>query len=182
MIASLLRWSTGRMAALGVALMVIVGQVVFRLGPYPRLEALPGGADLPETASTAPAVVAAYLERIGPEGRELYAQFQWFDLLNPVLICVALVPLIGWLLHRAGVADRAWRYLILLPLVAGLMDLVEDVLLMGVIAAYPATGAWSGLLPLITMLKFGAVVLALPAVLGLGIAAVVRWRRGRLGG
>ncbi|MBL8978375.1 MAG: hypothetical protein JNM53_08185 [Gemmatimonadetes bacterium] len=179
MIASLLRWSTGRMAALGVALMVIVGQVVFRFGPYPRLEALPGGADLPETASTAPELVAAYLERIGPEGRELYARFQWFDLLNPVLICVALVPLIGWLIGRAGVADRPWRYLILLPFVAGAMDLVEDFLLMGAIAAYPAAGAGSGVLPLITMLKFGAVVLALPAVLGLSIAGVLRARRGR---
>ncbi len=181
MIASLLRWSTGRMAALGVALMVIIGQVIFRFGPYPRLEALPGGADLPETASTAPALVAAYLERIGPEGRELYARFQWFDLLNPVLICVALVPLIGWLIGRAGVADRPWRYLILLPFVAGAMDLVEDFLLMGAIAAYPATAAGSGILPLITMLKFGALILALPAVLGLAIAGVVRGRRGRLG-
>lgn len=179
MIASLLRWSTGRMAALGVALMIIGGQLIFRLGPYPRLEALPGGADLPETASTAPAMVAAYLERIGPEGRELYAQFQWFDLLNPVLICVALVPLIGWLLGRAGVADRPWRYLILLPFVAGAMDLLEDVLLMGVIAAYPEPAAGGGLLPLITMLKFGAIVLVLPAVLGLAIAGVMRGRKGR---
>jgi hypothetical protein len=179
MIASLLRWSTGRMAVLGVAVMVIGGQLLFRLGPYPRLESLPGGADLPETASTAPAVVAAYLERIGPEGRVLYAQFQWFDLLNPVLICVALVPLIGWLVGRAGVADRPWRYLILLPVVGGAMDLVEDALLMGAIAAYPAPAAGSGLLPLITMLKFGALLPVIPAVVGLGIAAVVRWRRGR---
>jgi hypothetical protein len=106
-------------------------------------------------------------------GRALYWDFQVWDLVNPLLIGFLGVAAIGWLIRRSGLAPRL-RLSILVPFVAPLADLGENVVLMGAPAAFPDTTRVAHLLPVVTATKFAG--LAGTVLLAVGLIALVIMR------
>lgn len=145
--------------------------VASRVAPAPLLEEWP---------VTAPIDVSAVLDTLGTDGREAYASFQQLDSVNATLAAGVIAILILFCVERFG-RRTAWRGLAILP--AGLLaaELVENMTLSRLIAAYPDVAAGSiTLLGTATRAKFVfglvAFVIAIACLFG-AIVGTVR-RRG----
>lgn len=174
------RWiavATGRRALIGVPAALAGSALAFRLGPYETVRAAAGLLGLPEEADTSPAAVSTFLTQIGEAGRAQYATFQYWDFLNPVLITIAGTLLLGWLLGRTGLGQTRWALLLLLPVLGGVADVAENLLLLQAVGHFPAPAPLGGALPIVTMIKFGGIVAVVPVALVLGVIAAARGRR-----
>ncbi len=150
---TVLRWSTGRRVLQALLLMGLGGGALFQLGPYPTLKSEAGGAPLPEETVMSPAAFRSFLSDLGESGRALYSSFQIWDLLNPLLIGFLGVALIGWLVGNSGLVPGR-RLVIIVPFVAPLADLGENILILLAIAAFPDVTRLASLLPVVTIMKF----------------------------
>ncbi len=178
MIDRILKWATGARAVVALAALGFGGVPLFRASPYDDVKALLGGASLPEETITSSERFAEVLEVLGVTGRELYLQFQVWDLLNPILSGVAGAMLLGWLLKRSRRADSAWRFVVLLPVVTLCADLLENLVIAIAVGAFPDLGAIGNALPLATAAKFGAVIATMVSIVLLALL----WIRDRLSG
>lgn len=161
------------MAAFGLG-----GTLLFRLSPYADVKTLLDDASLPEETITSPDRFAEVLETLGAAGRELYLQFQIWDMLNPILFGVAGAMLLGWLLKRSQRSSSAWRFVALLPVALLAADLLENLVISLGIGAFPDRAATGLVLPLVTAAKFGAAIGTIIAAVLLALA----WLRDRLAG
>ena len=180
MIDRLLGLATGRRVLVALVLLGVGGRALFLLGPYPALKRLAPPFPLPEETTTAIPELRAFLEHLGSSGREVYAAFQWWDMLNPVLVAVAGTLLVSWLINRAGHQRRIWRYAAMLPLLAAVADVAENLLLRAAIVAHPELPAMAVLLPSVTKAKLLGLMLTVPIAIGLSFAAIVRAARARM--
>lgn len=124
-----------------------------------------------------PDKVYTYLEVLGAEGRQLYATLHIAaDLVFPVIYSLFFAFAIAWLLRQLAASDHPVQRLILLPFVAGLADLAENVSILIMNWAYPTRlDGLARLANLFTLIKFGLMPLGVAfIVIGLGILA---WRR-----
>ena len=165
----ILQSATGARAAVAAAALVFGGIPLFQLSPYASVKSLLGGSSLPEETITSSARLAEVLGDLGAVGRELYLQFQVWDLLNPVLIGFAGAMLLGWVLKRGRRANSVWRFVVLLPVAALCADLLENVVISIAIGAFPDFGAIGYALPFVTAAKFGAVVATMASVVLLAL-------------
>lgn len=179
MISRMLAFATGRRVLVALVFLGIGGTVLFRLGPYTGLKALARPYPLPEETTTAPLELASFLQHLGSAGRDLYARFQWWDMLNPLLITVAGTLLMAWLIRHAGHERRIWRFAVFLPGIAGAADLIENFLLRAAIAAFPSVSGSGGMLANLTKVKLLSLMVMVPIAIGLGAVVLTRSVRAR---
>lgn len=178
MIERIITLATGARVAIALAALGFGGVPLFRASPYAAVKSLLGGASLPEETVTSPERFVEVLEILGAPGRELYLQFQAWDLLNPILIGGAGAMLLGWLLKRSRRANSAWRFAVLFPVAALCTDLLENLVISLAVGAFPDVGALGSALPLVTASKFGAVIATMVSALLLALL----WIRDRVSG
>lgn len=144
--------------------------------PTPELASRAG--PLPETRFLAAGEgVRAFLTQLGPAGRQLYAVQQVIDLAFIALY----VPVMRVGIRRA--AGLTWRsgrpWLVALPLLAGITDVVEDACLLVMVAAFPDEAAlvqsFLGIIATAKMVLFG---LSFVSLVVLGIWAIRSESRG----
>lgn len=152
---------------------------VFVMGPYDELVQLSGGQLLEERFGGYDApMLAAQLDKIGARGRVLYGQFQALDGANAILMAIALSLLIA-LAVRSVADERSWLSLLaLLPVAAGVLELVENAALLDALGSYPAAGAFVGEMGRVTQVKlfvgFTSLLLAALSVIVLGVATLAQ--------
>ena len=143
--------------------------VASRLAPAPLLEELP---------VTAPIDVSSVLDTLGAEGRAAYAAFQGLDSANAALAALVVAVLILFCVERFG-RRTAWRGLAVVPLGVLAAEIVENMTISRLIAAYPEVAASSvTLLGTATRAKFVfgliAFLLAIACLFGAIVGAVRR--------
>lgn len=165
----ILRLATGVRAAIAVAAFGTAGTYLFRLSPYERVKARLDGASLPEETITSPGRFAEVMAALDASGRELYLQFQAWDLLNPVLMGAAGAMVLGWLVGRSRRSRSRWRLVVLLPVVLLGADLLENGIIAMAVAAYPERAVIDNALPLVTAVKFAAAIATMVSVVSLAL-------------
>lgn len=173
MIDRIIGLATGARAAAAFAALAIGGTLLFRLSPYDDLKSRLNGASLPEETITPPDRLAEVLESLGTAGRASYLQFQVWDLLNPILMGVAGALLLGWLLEGRRGANSGWRFVVLLPVLLLVADLLENAVISLAIGAFPDPVVLASALPPISALKFSA---AMATMVALVLLALLRLR------
>jgi hypothetical protein len=163
----------GAFAALFVLCVTLIA--TFVLGPAAHLPALAGGQTQPDLAFLAPpSMTDIYLSSLGDAGRVLYTRAEWFDFANALMVIAAGSLIIRWLATLLPDDVRWPRLLMVLPLAAGLLDVVENLLLLRAVKAYPALSP--SILPWITSLKLVLILFTLLAIASLA-AIALRLRR-----
>ena len=78
------------------------------------------------------------LNAIGPEGRDLYLSLQLpLDFIYPGLFILSYSLLFAWLLKKNYSLESKAYYALYLPILAGLFDYTENVLIIIMLKAYP---------------------------------------------
>ncbi len=147
-----------------------------------RAEQYAAGVGSPDTTfGYSAADLYRMAEAYGPEGRRAYIQARFtFDLVWPLVYTAFLTTAIGWLYRWAFPAGSRWQQANLFPLLALVLDYLENGVAALVMARYPSpTPIVAELTSLFTVLKWIAVSgCALLLVWG-GIAALWQWWKGR---
>lgn len=107
-----------------------------------------------------------------------YARHYYFDFPHPVLYAVFLAAVLAWLLNRNGLSAR-WNGVLLLPFIAGLCDVFENVSHVAFLAdGVNITPTWVALsgLAAITKWVLAGVSLALIAILAIRARFATRAR------
>lgn len=162
--------------------------LMFVIGGYVGVLRQRTGAGVPEGNSRfwsvpySAASIHAFLVRAGKDGWHVYRVALWWDMAYAVVFAVTALVLIDGIWGAIwGVAGWIEFVVLLVPLVAGALDLVEDLLLLIVIGSSPV--AVSGTLPgadvvalaaLVTRAKFVAYGLVVIALLLGGTLLVAR--------
>lgn len=128
-------------------------------------------------ADYTPEDVYELLEALGPQGRRLYATMHLTaDAVFPVVYSSFFALITAWLLRSLAGADRPVQRLILLPYVAGLSDLSENVCVLVMNAAFPQRiDALAWVARVLTTIKFGLLPVGLVTIVVSG--AILLWRR-----
>lgn len=128
-------------------------------------------------ADYAPDDVYELLEALGPQGRRLYATMHLTaDAVFPVVYSSFFSFVAAWLLRSLAAPDRPVQRLILLPYVAGLSDLSENVCVLTMNAAFPRRiDALAWVARVLTTIKFGLMPVGLATIIICG--AILLWRR-----
>jgi hypothetical protein len=106
-------------------------------------------------------------EAHGQAGREAFVQARWtFDLAFPLVYGAFLITAISWLFARVSPAGSAWRLANLAPVLAVILDYLENTCTSLVMLRYPAhTPVVDSLAGVLTCLKWlfvvGSIVLLL---------------------
>jgi len=185
MVARVSAWLRRR-SSTGVALAALVVFLLFSAVVLPRQAAqadqAAGGVGSPDTSLWYSAAdLYAMAEAYGEQGRAAYVRARFtFDLIWPVVYTLFLTTAIGWLFSRGVAAGSRWQWANLLPLVAMLLDYLENLSTSVVMLRYPAQTAVIGhLVPLFTLSKWACVGgSGLLLVAGL-VAAARKWVRDR---
>lgn len=150
-----------RVSTTPVALAALILFLLFTALVLPRqsrsAEALGGGAGSPDTAFFYSAGdLYRMAEAYGPQGRAAYVRARFtFDVIWPLVYTLFLVTAIGWTFARAFPPDSRWQRANLVPLLAALFDLLENVSTSLVMARYPAqTPVAAVLAPIVSAAKW----------------------------
>jgi hypothetical protein len=82
------------------------------------------------------------LNAVGPEGRNLYLSLQLpLDFIYPGLFIVSYSLLFAWLLKKSYDLKSKVYYALYLPILAGLFDYTENVLIIMMLKTYPDLGS-----------------------------------------
>lgn len=165
-------WARGRRI-----LALVAGFVAFEAITLPRLQAAPGGdivsldAQLFYRPEQAFATVAAY-----GAARDFWIPvYLTWDVANPIFYTLIFSLLISWLFQRGFKPESKLQRLNVLPVGAGLCDLLENLCIVTLLAAYPARpAAVAWLSTICTVGKMGFLGLSTLLVLVGLIAAVVK--------
>ena len=114
-------------------------------------------------------------ERYGADGRAMYLNLQWVDMIYPLVYSLLLGSLLAILCKRSRFA-----WMILLPFVASLFDWTENILLRISVHSFPAMdNTVVQIASIATLMKWILLLLTLLA-LGIGlIARITLWLRQR---
>lgn len=164
---------TGALAALTALVLILCS--TFFLGPASQLRSITHGLQMPGLVFLAtPTMVDGYLNALGEAGRAIYTRATWFDFGNALMLAIAGRMVIRWLATLLP-SDARWpRLMIMVPVAAGLSDILENIVTLRSIGAFPALSP--SLLPWITNLKLLLIFLTLLSIAGLA-AIALRLRR-----
>jgi hypothetical protein len=168
--------TSGKVVALLTAVSLAYGWFILRFLPMWRhLVAAQGGAELQGTlrydAQDVARVFGAFDESLRTDALLFYA----VDVPNAVLFAASVAALLGFAIHHLGAANTALRWLIVLPLVSGASDLVENTSLAATLLSSPDTPSPLGVVAATaTIVKLVTGYLALGLMLLLGAAALAR--------
>lgn len=133
------RWASGRLV-----LALILAFVVFEAVTLPILQRSPGGDIEPLDARFFYTPQDAYIT-IGAYGNArpswIGAYLTW-DIVNPLLYTLVFSLAISWLFRRAFESKSWIRNLNIVPVGAGLFDLLENLCIVILMATYPAEHAF----------------------------------------
>ena len=155
--------------------------VVFVAVTLPVLQAAPGGsivsldAQLFYTPEKAFSTVASY----GDAGRFWIRIYLTWDVVNPILYTLAFSLLISWLFQRSFKPGSKLQNLNVLPVGAGLSDLLENICIVTLLTLHPARPAVVAWLSTVcTMSKMGFLGVSTVLILvGLVKAAMNRFKK-----
>jgi hypothetical protein len=162
-------------------LALLLAFVVFVVVTLPALQAAPGGSivsldsQLFYTPEEAYSTVASY----GDASRFWIAIYLTWDVVNPILYTLVISLFIAWLLQRSFKPGSKLQYLNVLPLGAGLFDLLENLSIVTMLASYPAKltmVAWLSTVCTISKMSFLGVSVLL-ILIGVVIAAVNKFKK-----
>lgn len=170
-VTAVLRWATGYRVIQSFLVAVGGGFALFRFGPYDRVSSLAG--PLPEESVSSRSDLHGFLQELGAGGRELYATFQFWDFLNPLIIGFLCVALVGWLLGRSRIV-RGRTLMIAIPFVTPVADALENVVVLLAVAAFPSDPWFGGLFPVVTSVKFVGLGVTLLLIIALSVLAIRR--------
>lgn len=148
------KFASGKSVVVSLLALVLGTSALFSIGPYATVQQLNEARPLPEEQLSSAEYTVEVLERIGVEGREMYASFQLMDVLNPILICTFLIVLLAWLSRLAHCSQKV-RVVAFVPLVVAVAELWENSLLYTSAVGFPAVPAGLDSLQIATALKFG---------------------------
>ena len=169
----LLKVAKGRNVTIALVLWFGYAVLLFNFGPYSTLQTRAGGNLLEERFGYSQAEAQEHLGALGKEGRGTYRNFQLLDGVNAVLMATALTLSLAFALSRLFAARNPLRLLVLLPILAGVTELVENSLLFVLVSTFPseATLARSLAGPVTSIklvLGFTALAVTLVSLLALG--------------
>ena len=121
---------------LGLLILILIAM---ERGPFgsEKIKQLSGGAGtLDMTFGYSTAQAYSLLDRIGSAGRELYVRLLGLDFLFAVVYMALQALLVTALIQKAKLGAR-WEKLNLLPFLRSALDVVENTLLLGLIAGFP---------------------------------------------
>lgn len=175
--ARLHQFSTGRVPLLATVIFIAFTALVL---PWQAAEATrtANGASAPDTSLWyTPNEIYAMAETYGLEGRQAYLQARWtFDVIWPLVYTAFLVASISWLTRRIFSPESPWQMLNLLPMLAMVLDFLENTAASIVLARYPTPSPLAAhLAPAFTLLKWVFVVGSFTVLAGLALTAL--WRR-----
>ncbi len=123
--------ATGRAVVFALIVWLAAGILLFQVGPYPSLIELGQGLDpLDERMGYSWQEAMIYLAVLGESGRGLYRVFLVADMGNALLIAATFTLLFTFLVDKLKLGQSAIALLALLPSVVGVLDLIENTLLM----------------------------------------------------
>ena len=178
------KFATGRAVVMVLFLWLTYGILFFVLGPYATVQQAGGRPLLEETFGYGAAEVQERLHRLGQEGRVAYQTFQLLDGLNALLMTIALTLSLAFTLSRLVSARSPLRFLVYLPVLAGVGELVENSLLLTTLSSFPSEATTAAALAgPVTTAKLVAGFAALPVTVlcfvAFGIKALRNHRRRR---
>jgi hypothetical protein len=118
------------------------------------------------------------LEAFGEEGRRIYFRAELVDLVYPLAYSFSFAFLMGLPARRLLRADSPWRLVCLIPLVAMLLDYLENACFFTVLLRWPARlDAVATLASVFNVGKWSCVAVALPfLIVGLTALAITALR------
>lgn len=133
------KYSTGK----NVILLILITMVVYLTMLFYSIPKVVTAAPEMQLFDVSPSgysteVALSLLNAIGPEGRDLYLSLQLpLDFIYPGLFILSYSLLFAWLLKKNyGAASKVY-YALYIPLLAGLFDYAENVLIIMMLKAYP---------------------------------------------
>jgi hypothetical protein len=127
-----------------------------------------------------PAKAFEMLDKYGQAGRSVYLKIELTaGIIYPIIYTLFFGLLMSWLFHRAYSSDSNMRRWNVVPLGAWFFDLLENIIIVALLAIYPSKPvALAWLAMLIGLVKWGFALLSLGLVLvGLVRAAMNRFRK-----
>jgi len=155
---------------------LILFELLFMKVLTPRFLEFSGGVQLldttlfysPEQAQT---MVADY----GSAGRSYYNYIQLADLFFPVVYALLLALSITKLISSNNLRQSHWRWVALIPLIAGVCDWLENIGIFTMLRLYPRDfGIVATITNLACILKFGGIGLSILMIFFLGTWNLIR--------
>jgi hypothetical protein len=169
------RVATGRAALIAVLVYVVFSLVFFNLGPVPAMVETANAPLLDTRFAWGGDDARHFLATLGEEGRRLYALVLLIDTLYVLTFAVTGALLLAWLSSRVLNPRSLLRWVSLLPVTAGVLDLIENAGILALLGLFPTVPAALGTtLGFITAAKLMLVNLSTALViLGLVIVAIL---------
>ena len=176
------RGRTGRTAVALVAALFFAAfsLVLFNLGPVPAVVEAADAPLLDTRFAWDQDDARGFLSALGGEGRRLYALALLIDTLYGLTFAIAGTLVLAWISGRLMAPTHPLGWVMLLPVLAGVLDLVENTGIFTLLALFPSTPpALGAALGLVTATKLILVNLStILTMLGLAVVAVFgRYRR-----
>ena len=170
-----LRWVASGPVALVAALFFVAFSVVFfNLGPVPDVVEAAEAPLLDTRFGWDQDDARGFLSALGDEGRRLYALTLLIDTLYALTFAVTGTLVLAWISGRLLAPTNPLRWVVLLPVLAGALDLVENAGVLTLLAFFPSVpSVLGGALGLVTASKLILVNLCTAlTILGLAVVAV----------
>lgn len=136
------RWAKGRLI-----LTLLVAFVAFEAATLPALQGAPGGSieSLDARFFYPPGEAFSTVGAYGDAGPFWIRVYLTWDIVNPIMYTLIYSLIISWLFQRGLKPESMMQRMNVLPIGAGLFDLLENISIVTLLATYPArlTGvAW----------------------------------------
>jgi hypothetical protein len=179
---SLRRVASGPVALVAVLFFVAFSLVLLNLGPVPAVVEDADAPLLDTRFAWDQHDARGFLSALGGEGRRLYALALLIDTLYGLTFPVTGTLVLAWISGRLVTPSNPLRWVMLLPVLAGALDLSENVGILGLLALFPSVPSALGVaLGLVTAAKLILVNLTtVLTILGLVVLAVVAMRASSL--
>jgi hypothetical protein len=151
----LLKLATGRNVTIALMAWLAFSLLFFNFGPYQLLRSASANLDLlEETFGYTAQDGYNRIFILGEAGRALYQNFQWLDLVNAALTVIAFTLALTFTLSRLFPAGHAMQWLVWLPPLAGVGELIENFSLLALLSLFPTeTPALADLASIATQFK-----------------------------
>jgi hypothetical protein len=148
--------------------------VLFNIGPVPAVVEAADAPLLDTRFGWGQDDARGFLSALDTEGLRLYALVLLIDTLYGLTYAVAGTLVLAWISGRLVTPTNPLGWVVLLPLLAGALDLVENVGILGLLALFPSLpSALGAALGVVTATKLILVNLATGlTILGLVVVAV----------
>ena len=167
---------------LWIMIVAIIVFVIFSITVLPdqsaKAEAYSADVGSPDLSFFyAPTDLYRMAEAYGPEGRLYYVRARFtFDLVFPLVYGAFLMFTSAWALKELTIPNSRWRLLLLIPLLAVLFDLLENIAAAAVIGRYPQpTNLLAAFAPFFTLIKW--IFVGSGFVLIVVYLVLIIWRR-----